>query len=126
VILAPFLPIVVSGLYTILNIERLQKVQVQQVDWFQNLSQSLQSADIKLVVLPGLIAQQNLTYPQWTYDELVLPTVNLATLEPTTKIEIPENATSLAMQVPTLRGRMNCSVLTRLAYQQDRDWNLQE
>jgi hypothetical protein len=111
VMLAPFLPIVVSGLYTIQNIGLHQKVHVQQTDWFQNLSQSHQEYDMTLAIIPALITQQNLTYPPWTYDEVVLPKVNVVSLEPNAKAESLQNGTSLAMRVPALRGAMNCSGL---------------
>jgi Protein of unknown function (DUF3433) len=111
VILAPFLPIVGSGLYAIQNAGSHQKVHVQQTDWFQNLSQSNQEYDMRLAITPVLITQQNLIYPQWTYDELVLPKVNVVSLEPNAKVESLQNGTSLVIRVPALRGAMNCSRL---------------
>jgi hypothetical protein len=113
--LAPSLPIIASGLYTIQNIRRHQKVQVQQIDWFQNLSWSVQPTNMTRAVLPSLITQQNLSYPQWIYNEVVLPKIKLVPLEPTMGTENVENATSVVLQVPALHGAMNCSVLPELS-----------
>jgi Protein of unknown function (DUF3433) len=111
VMLAPFLPIVMSGLYTHRDIERHQQVQVQQISWFQNLSLGLQTDNMTLVTLLALISQQNLTYPQWTYNEIALPHISLMHSGYLGKTERFENAKSLTMQVPGLRGTMDCSVL---------------
>jgi Protein of unknown function (DUF3433) len=111
VMLAPFLPIIASGLYTIQNIGRYQRVQVQQIDWFQNLSLSAQISNFQVGLFPALIGQQNLTYPQWTYNEIVLPKIKLVPLEPTVGTENVENTALVMLQVPVIRGAMNCSVL---------------
>ena len=109
--LAPFLPIIASGLYTIQNIGRHQKVQVQLIDWFQNLSLSAQDRSLTVDVLHALITRQNLAYPQWTYNEIVVPKIKLVSLEPTVGTESAENAASVVLQVHALCGAMNCSVL---------------
>lgn len=111
VVFAPFLPIIASGLYNIQNIGGAEMVQIQQIERFQNLSEGLQQDNMTLAVIPTLIAQQNLTYPQWTYNEIAIPKVSLDHLKSTANIESIENAASVTMQISALRGAMNCSVL---------------
>jgi Protein of unknown function (DUF3433) len=111
VMLAPFLSIIASGLYTIPNVGRDQKVQVQQIDWFNDRSKDFHSRDVKFDLFASLIAYQNLTYPQWTYNEIIVPKIKLVPLELTLGTENIENAASVVLKLPALRGAMNCSVL---------------
>lgn len=63
--------------------------------------------------IPALIVQGNMSYPQWTYDELAFPSIDLSS--ETTGIK---NATSgiITLNTPAARGVVNCTVVPESAY----------
>ncbi|EXJ90138.1 hypothetical protein A1O3_03207 [Capronia epimyces CBS 606.96] len=97
-ILAPFLTIVVSGLFSTKATLHLSPVQVTALNWFNTTTLMSPSTNI-----PALVIEGNMSYPQWTYDELAFP-----------KLEIVQNITSqgepgvVSVDTPALRGAATC------------------
>lgn len=108
VILAPFLTIIVSGLFVALEVPDLQNTTATTQTWF-NLSSSDDSSITEQATsftLPALILQGNMSYPQWTYDELAFPSVDLSSKS----LEIGNvTAGSLIAEIPAVRASMNCT-----------------
>lgn len=117
VILAPFLTIVVSGLFVALEVPDLRNVTATPQTWF-NLSSSDDYTITGLAqtfTLPALILQGNMSYPQWTYDELAFPSIDLST----DSLKIDNNTVgSLSVEAPAVRASMNCSLIPESTF-----WN---
>jgi len=121
VLLAPFLPISISGLYTTSSTIELQPVNVTQLDFFNFSSpyyigvDSVGSLDY---LIPDFVLMLNLSYPQWTYEKYAI-----------SKIEIPPSVEStgatggnqLSVAIPAAYVDMNCSVVLSDQYQVVKD-----
>ena len=68
-----FLTIVVSGLYNVETISKLQMLSTQQADRFNFTHIDLSLDDGSAGIVTDLIQYWNISYPQWTYDNLVFP-----------------------------------------------------
>lgn len=103
-----FLTIIVSGVYDTVQVPTLRSAEVQTQDSFrgvQNISLDVANND-EAGTYAGLILEANLSYPQWTYEELVFP-----------KLEMVHNAeaetlgSSVDTSVPCLRANLVCRYL---------------
>jgi len=129
VLLAPFLPIAISGLYTTSSTTMLQQISVTQLDFFNfvysnassgfNFSEAYygtaEFADGGMAaIVPNMVLNLNLSYPQWTYEQYSI-----------SQIEIPPNIESagategdqLFVVLPATYVDMNCSVMPSDQYQ---------
>lgn len=110
VILAPFLTIVVSGLFVAQKVPDFQNTTATSLTWF-NLSSSEDytiSDQASTFTLPSLILQGNMSYPQWTYDELAFPSIDLSS----TSLKIGNSTTgTLDVQTPAVRASVNCTTI---------------
>ncbi|KAK8052419.1 hypothetical protein PG993_003804 [Apiospora rasikravindrae] len=105
--LGSFLTILVAGLYSISSVDIEISLAVQRTDSF-NLARDVQPeyalSDSGAAQVASLVIWQNLSYPQWTYDDLVFP--NLALTEAHTKeIEVSER---IKVSVPARRAFLEC------------------
>ncbi|RAH42332.1 DUF3433 domain-containing protein [Aspergillus brunneoviolaceus CBS 621.78] len=120
VLLAPILTVAVSGLYLTQEVAHSQVVSIARVDSFNTTIDPHYSTSSNAGVgLAGaLVVAANLSYPAWTYEELVLPTLGEASL---TSKQGPvqyrsangsvDRSSVLQMTLPGLRARLECQIL---------------
>jgi hypothetical protein len=126
VLVAPFLPIAISGLYTTSSTAELQPISVTQLDFFNFiLSKPFNSpcynepcysfgdspGNALRDIVPNMVLMFNLSYPQWTFEKYAM-----------SKIEIPPNieptgASQLSVGLPAAYVDMNCSIVLSDQYQ---------
>ncbi|GFN19432.1 hypothetical protein AtubIFM55763_005820 [Aspergillus tubingensis] len=122
VLLAPALTVAVSGLYSTQDIVYTRPASIARIDTFNTTISPLSSTttDPGLGLTGALVVGANLSYPAWTYDELVLPTLSEASL--TDKEGVVQtnsssfNSTSdspilLNVTLPALRANLTCDAL---------------
>lgn len=105
-----FLTTVSSGLYHIENVPLSQPMEVILQDVF-NLSTNnpaLSPGDNFAGAVTGLIFEKNLSFPQWTYEDMVFPQVQLHTSNKHVPLS-PQNS-SVSIQLPALKPALNCSL----------------
>ena len=100
-----FLTIVVSGLYSIETVSRHRTVSLQQLDRFNFTHIDLSLDDGSAGTITDLIEYSDISYPQWTYDNLVLP--SLATLVVDTSVS-SNLSSSISATVPAIRASLDC------------------
>ena len=101
-----FLTIVVSGLYSPGPVSSRQNVTIQQIDNFNFTHIDISLDDGAAATITNLVMYSNLSYPQWTSDNLVLPSMVMASsVESTNASQIA----SMFATVPALRGVLDCS-----------------
>ncbi|KAK5945145.1 hypothetical protein PMZ80_002349 [Knufia obscura] len=115
VVFAPMLTIVVSGLFDPRPVPFTQEVTAKTLTWFNSSSSDdytvgAAAADF---AIPALVLQSNMSYPQWTYDELAYPSIDLTSQ--TTGIARASGG-SLALSVPAVRASVNCTVVPESKY----------
>ena len=98
VILSPLMTIIVSGLYTALAVPSITETSVVMTDWFNTTGGFVNTQD----PLPGLVIEGNMSYPQWTYDEIAVPRIGL--------VDHPDTPASamISVNVPAVRGAVSC------------------
>lgn len=104
-LVSSMLTIVASGLYTTQTVSWTGNVTLTTMDWFNithksvdELADTNSDGDGRVA---GMIQYYNLSYPQWTYDELAFPRLHLD--------EFSTKSVSLSTRIPAVRARMNCS-----------------
>lgn len=103
-----FLTIVVSGLYTSETVTKFQTASLQQLDCFNFTHIDLSSDDGFAGSITNLIQYSNVSYPEWTYDNLVLPSLSAIS----TNASTPTNqSASILVTIPAFRGSLDCSLL---------------
>lgn len=96
VFFSQFLTIVVSGLYTVHRIPTSESMAVAQTVWFRHNTTLLNNSPIHT----ESVTVGNLSFPRFTYEDLVLPTLTG-----------PHDASgTLNLQIEGLRGSINCSI----------------
>jgi Protein of unknown function (DUF3433) len=103
VLVASFLTIVVSGLYFVEDVPLMNPIQVRQIDSFNHTRNDLSKSDNLASVVTNLIYYHNLSYPPWTYNNLVFPTLSL--IEP---MDSTQNQSSLIIEIPAVRPTLSC------------------
>ncbi|PYI19440.1 hypothetical protein BO99DRAFT_458912 [Aspergillus violaceofuscus CBS 115571] len=120
VLLAPILTVAVSGLYLTQEMEHSQAVSIARVDSFNSTIDPHYSTSSNAGVgLTGaLVVADNLSYPAWTYEELVLPTLSEASLtskqgsvQYRSANGSVDHSSVLQMTLPALRARLECQIL---------------
>ncbi|KAF7511141.1 hypothetical protein GJ744_005372 [Endocarpon pusillum] len=107
VVVGSFLTIVVSGLYFVENVPLTKEVPLQLVDSFNYTLNDLSKADNLASVTTSLIYYQNLSYPQWTYNNLVFPTLRF--IEP---LDALQNESSVVIQISAIRPTLECLLVS--------------
>ncbi|KAK7996586.1 hypothetical protein PG989_004626 [Apiospora arundinis] len=107
--LGALLTIVVTGLYSITSVDfATASVPVQRTDSFGvawNGSTAFQDGGAAQAL--SLITWQNLTYPQWTYDDLVFPSLALGAGALAGGLEAAQRVT---VTVPARRAILECDI----------------
>lgn len=101
-ILAPFLTIVVSGLFIAQPTVKMTPVQATALNWFNTTTTTESTTNI-----PALVIEGNMSYPQWTYDELAIPEIRVNRPNEQTSLQ---NA-SISVSMPAVRASVNCHVV---------------
>lgn len=101
--------IVVSALYTVQTVSKNQTVSLQQADFFNWTHVDLSRDDEFAGSATNLLTYENMPYPQWTYNNLVLPSLTASSAD----ISAPINGSeSIVVKVPAIRGSLsNCSAV---------------
>ena len=103
-IVGSFLTIVVSGLYVTNAVPGSSGIPIQQIDQFNlNWTNSVKN-DSNAGTMFALTEKQNFSYPRFTYDEIVLPRIQL-----TGQNEASQDV--LQVQLPATRAALNCTVV---------------
>jgi hypothetical protein len=100
-VLGAFLTIVVSALYSVETVNRRTAVEVERMDNF-NTSWSIYGSDNSAAHVVQFITWDNLTEPQWTYDDLVFPSISLSTSTQASDWE------ELSIILPARRAVLEC------------------
>lgn len=106
-LLGSVLTIIVSGLYTTQNLALSQHVSLNRLDQFNTTWLNSVLNDSSAAVVTSLTESLGLDYPQYTYSELALPTLQ------TSNTNYSVNASSqtqplLQIQLPALRSDLSC------------------
>ncbi|EFR01280.1 hypothetical protein MGYG_04285 [Nannizzia gypsea CBS 118893] len=121
ILIGPSLPIVVSGLYNVSNVASASNITLTQMNrvtigderYFYGSAST--SNDAKL---GDMTIQYNLSYPQWTYQDLSLPKlkINEASLPDKMANALNVSGYFVKAEVPGLRLNMGCEELPPDAY----------
>ncbi|EAQ90282.1 hypothetical protein CHGG_02217 [Chaetomium globosum CBS 148.51] len=111
-ILASLLAVFSASLYSIKSIDLSSPNRVQLLDSFAPyLSREYEVSEWGLITAP-LILTKNMSYPAFTYEKLVFPTLRLEhtfvgnqTGDPGLSLDAPFNVTT---QIPAVQSRLNC------------------
>lgn len=103
------LAIVVSALYTVETSSKDQMVILQQADFFNWTHVDLSQDNGFAGSVTNLIVYENTSYPQWTYNNLVLPSLRASSAN----VSAPFNGgNSIVVKIPAIRGSLsNCSAV---------------
>ncbi|KAB8213305.1 hypothetical protein BDV33DRAFT_69402 [Aspergillus novoparasiticus] len=119
-ILAPCLTIAASGLYSTEAASYVRAVSILRNDSFNSTvkPQAYHPGQKGIGLTGALVVGANLSYPDWTYDEVVLPVLKESTLtdvkENTTYKPTNQSSTTdsiFELTYPGLRAGLNCTVL---------------
>ena len=130
-LLAPFLTIAVSGLYTPEHYH--QEVAIRQMttwnfnksyvinatlvqnafDQVHELNPTNYSNGIYTEPFADLIVTANLSYPQWTFDELAFPLLQLENQTTSSAERLTPLEGTLDLPLSAIRGVLNCSVIPK-------------
>lgn len=103
-ILGSFLTIIVSGLYSTPQHIVRSAIVVHQVDNFDVAWNGTAFEDDGAGEALSLIVWQNMSYPDWTYNDLAIPTITLDGIDP----DLTSKMTVLTTTVPARRAVLDC------------------
>ncbi|KAK8105107.1 hypothetical protein PG999_008466 [Apiospora kogelbergensis] len=103
-IMGTFLTIVVAGLYSVTSIDVETQASVRRTDSFGMKWDGSAFEDGGAAQALSLITWQNLTYPQWTYDDLVFPILSMEGVEASST----ETGGRVNVSVPARRAVLQC------------------
>ena len=114
-LLAPFLTIVASGLFTAVAVPYNQPAAILTRSVINSTGQRSYldtSATLKgnITITTSLILGSNMSYPMWTHENLVFPSLS-AYISETNAVSSDDtaNATTLTTRVPALYTSLNCT-----------------
>ena len=108
-VISSMLAIVVSALYSVDSVSKHHSVSLQQADFFDWAHVDLSEDDRFAGSVTNLIAYEDTPYPQWTYDNLALPSLKLSAAKESAGYNGGE---SMVVTVPAIRGSLvDCSAL---------------
>ncbi|PWY77270.1 hypothetical protein BO94DRAFT_498710 [Aspergillus sclerotioniger CBS 115572] len=121
VLLAPVLTVAVSGLYSTQDVVNTSPASIARTDTFNYTitPHSSTDSDPGLGLTGALVVAVNMSYPAWTYDELVIPTLSEDSLtDKHGKVQdqsylnsTTDDPTVLELSLPALRASLNCTAL---------------
>ncbi|KAL3428247.1 hypothetical protein PVAG01_01756 [Phlyctema vagabunda] len=103
VVVSAFLTIFVANLYTVSAVAGTRDITLQRIDEFDLAWNNSYSNDNKAGSFGNLIEYWNITYPQWTYEDLVFPKISLETGP------VYSAGDSVKLTIPAYRGVLNCT-----------------
>ncbi|OJD32671.1 uncharacterized protein BKCO1_37000143 [Diplodia corticola] len=121
-ILAPFLTVVVAGVFSTVKVPQSTPIRLSQLDEFSpaNVSEldalsftpSTMGDPGRGRMTAGFIMTSNLSYPRWTHGVYAFPQVEIAPSTDQNSSSVP-NMTDrvLKAQIPAIRARANCTLL---------------
>ncbi|KAI1861168.1 hypothetical protein JX265_009787 [Neoarthrinium moseri] len=104
-LVASTLTIVLSGLYSTVEVPFQADIALQQLDTF-NISDTISTGQPNAGLLTKLITYHNLSFPSWTYDSIVFPQVSVVDA-PAFRDEIAD--ATIKSHLPGIRGNLNCT-----------------
>lgn len=107
-VIGSVLTIVVSGLFTIEQSSRIDKILATRLETFDLAWPDSAINDRSAAVFTSLTESLNLSYPQNTYDELTFPDLSI---RETTSESQAVDAAELRLTVPAIRANLDCSSL---------------
>lgn len=111
------LTIVVSALFTIEYVPDVTNMPVTPLDSWNLSSHQGYSTDNAAAAVSSLVESANLSYPSFTFDELVFPSLRLETSSRTTSGGL------LTAQIPALRAELVCEELPWQSVNYTIGWN---
>lgn len=103
------LTIVVSALYSVELVLKYHTISLQQASYLDWTHLDLSQDDKFAGAVTNLIAYENTPYPQWTYDNLVLPSLAITSTKTSAAFNDGE---SIVVTIPAVRGSLSsCSVV---------------
>ncbi|PWY69494.1 hypothetical protein BO70DRAFT_365747 [Aspergillus heteromorphus CBS 117.55] len=121
VLLAPVLTVAVSGLYSTEDVTYMRPASIARIDSFNSSISPHSSTDSNpgIGLTGALVVAANLSYPPWTYGELVIPTLSEDSLADSNGLVqlqslangSSDNPDSLQLTVPALRASLTCEAL---------------
>ncbi|KAJ9647491.1 hypothetical protein H2204_000120 [Knufia peltigerae] len=111
-VLCSFLSIIVSGLYTVADCDHITNKTVSTLDYFDfnwNTTANKSSPDNYAGLNFALLNLHNLSYPAWTFDELVYPRIDQSTLTTGLESSISAGKVKVRIEVPAVRASLDCS-----------------
>lgn len=103
------LAIVVSALYTVEASSKDYTVLLQQADYFNWTHVDLSQDDGFAGSVTNLIVYENTSYPQWTYNNLALPSLTASSAK---MLAPSDRGKSIVVKIPAIRGFLsNCSAV---------------
>lgn len=107
-VLAPFLTIVVSGLFFTRPTVQDTSIELTAVNWFNTTTGTSPSTNI-----PALVIEGNMSYPKWTYDELAIPQLRIDADGNNAATGGSLQIGSVSVDTPTLRAAVDCTVVPK-------------
>ncbi|KAI9923859.1 hypothetical protein MW887_008164 [Aspergillus wentii] len=101
-LIGSFLTIVASGLYSAIQVPQITPVTFQQDTLFTGNLSALGDRRNGGTQMAGLVLWDNLTYPQWTYEELAFPELTMDANVDNSSLS------SVGMIVPAARANLTC------------------
>lgn len=112
ILLAPTLTIISSGLFTVQPVPLVSTLNdVRLTDWFNTTGTTGSTEDTRAGLVASMIVQGNMSFPEWTYDELALPKIELSSSGAAAGL----NGT-VVVKTPALRGQAGCTVVPKEMY----------
>ncbi|KAK5059867.1 hypothetical protein LTR84_009750 [Exophiala bonariae] len=111
-ILCSFLSIIVSGLYTVTGCTYAHNKTVLTVDYFNynwNTTANSSSPDNYAGLNFALLNLHNMSYPAWTFEELVYPRIDQSTLTSGLQQSISAGRVKVLMEIPAIRASLDCT-----------------
>ena len=109
-IIGSFLTIVAAGLFSAVHVPENLDVQLQQQTSFTSDLDPYSAEAQYSIFTAGLVLLANMSYPKWTFEDLVFPRLDFKEQDTTTNATLsPQNSTgSVQSTVPALRSRLAC------------------
>ncbi|KAI5229213.1 hypothetical protein E4T41_03572 [Aureobasidium subglaciale] len=108
VLVAAFLTIIVSGLFTAMPILGSSSANMTQIDRFDFVRENLSISDNNAGAITSSIEWSGLSSPDWTYNDL-----------PFNRYELPESSQKtgiVTVDIPAYRARLDCDVILNKTY----------
>lgn len=107
-LVSSFLTVIVSALYKVETVPNAYIVSVERADFFNWTHVDLSKQDGFAGVLTDLLVYWNTSYPQWTYDNLVFPSMTASLANASFQ---NNQSASIMVTVPAVRGSLECSTV---------------